>query len=306
MQVIIKSGWIGVITLCKRYLLYVVMMILSVSYVVQANVVEGYILGPEDVLEITVWNNPDLKQQVTVRPDGIISVLLVGDLKVSGLQPQDVAQRITDSLKTVINNPKVNVAVIAFRPMNVSVLGAVTKPGVYKVNQSTRLLEVLAIAGLEDEHASLEDVSLTRNDTVLKVNVASLLTEGGFQNYTLQPGDVIFVPEVTRQVYILGEVVKPGAYEIKLKTTPADVLAMAGGPTKRADLEKVKIIRRNGVIQEEFVNLKEFLKNGSNKVLPYLQDGDMIQVAQAKSIDWETIFFFAQGIKTIRDLIVNW
>lgn len=290
----------------KRYLLLVLMMILSLTSVVQADAVEGYILGPEDVLEISVWNNPDMRQQVTVRPDGMISVLLVGELKVSGLQPKDVAQRISEQLKTVINNPKVNVAVVSFRPMNVSVLGAVTKPGVYKVNQSTRLLEVLAIAGLEDERAFLEEVSLTRNETVMKVNVASLLNEGGYQNYTLLPGDVIFVPEVKRQVYILGEVSKPGAYEIKLKTTPADVLAMAGGPTKRADMEKVKIIRRTGVIQEEFVNLKEFLKNGGNKSLPYLQDGDIIQVAQAKSIDWEMVFFFAQGIKTIRDLIVNW
>lgn len=290
----------------KRYLLVAVVLVLSLSYVGQANPVQGYTLGPEDILEITVWNHPDLKQQVTVRPDGIISILLVGDLQVNGLQPQDVAQKITDQLKTIINNPRVNVAVVSFRPMNVSVLGAVTKPGVFKVNQSTRLLEVLAIAGLEDERAALEDVSLTRNETVLKVNVASLLTEGGYQNYTLLPGDVIFVPELRRQVYILGEVARPGVYEIKPKMTPADVLAMAGGPTKRADMEKVKIIRRDGVVQEEFVNLKEFLKNGSNKSLPYLQDGDMIQVVQARSIDWEMIFFFAEGIKTIRDLIVNW
>ncbi len=165
---------------------------------------------------------------------------------------------------------------------------------------------MLAKAAIEEKAALLEEVSLTRKESVLKIDAARLLREGGHQNYELQEGDVIYVPYATREVYILGEVKQPGGYGIDKKTTPADILAMAGGPTDRADLKKVKIIHKADSNTVEVINLDDYLETNTGEQVLYLQDGDIIQIEETKSINWEKIFAYAAGIKIIHDLIVNW
>ncbi|MCK4257786.1 MAG: polysaccharide biosynthesis/export family protein [Halanaerobiales bacterium] len=288
-----------------RSLIIVITIVLLVQFSVIAE--EGrYLLSTGDMIEFSVWNHPDLTKRMIVRPDGFISVPLAGELKAENLTPNELQTEIETLLAKYINSPQVTISVIEFKIAEVSVLGAVVRSGVYQIDAHTRLLEVLARAAIDEKVALLEEVSLTRNDSVIKIDVERLLREGGYQNYDLQEGDVIYVPFATREVYILGEVKKPGAYAIEKKTTPADVLAMAGGPTERGDLKKVKIIHKADFNSIEVINLKDYLDNNTGEQVIYLQDGDIIQIEETKSINWEKIFTYAAGIKIIHDLIVNW
>lgn len=265
-----------------------------------------YILGPEDLLEVTVWNHPDLNKTISIRSDGFISLPLVGDVFAEGLTPEQLGDKIAGLLEEYLVSPQVTVAVQKFKMLEVSVLGAVVRQGIFPVKSDTRLLEVLALAGIEEKQALLEEVTLTRNDTNFTIDVDKLLKAGGYQNFLLQSGDVIYVPFVNRVVYILGQVKLPGSYRIDQKTTPADILAMAGGPTERADLKNVKIIHRDGNQEIEVINLENFLDNRPPETIIYLTEGDIIKIEETKAINWEKIFTYAAGIKVIHDLIVNW
>lgn len=292
-----------------KYARKMIILLLIFLVLIQSGVLaqeSRYILGPDDVLEVIVWDNPDLSKIITIRSDGYISLPLIGDIKAEGLTPEALANRVKDLLKEYIVSPKVTVAVNEFKMLNVSVVGAAVKQGTYPVKPGTRLLEVLAMAGVLEKQAELEEVTLTRNEVIITINLDKLLREGGHQNYLLQSGDVIYIPYTNRVVYILGEVKNPGSYPLDKMTTPADVLAMAGGPNDRADLKSVKIIRRDGNKETEIVNLEKFLDNKAPDSITYLEDGDIVQVAETNSINWEKIFTYAAGIKIIHDLIVNW
>ena len=291
-----RRVWVVVLTMC---FLFIVQMAAFAEE-------EGYKLGAGDMIDFSVWNSPELTAKFTVGLDGNVTVPLIGQVKAQGLTLRELDQQLETLLKKFINAPQITVSLYQFRLNRVSVLGAVTKSGVYEVPQTAKLLEVLAQAGINEANARLDDVSLTRNGTVIKINVDKLLKEGGHQNFTLLNDDVIFVPQEIRQVFIVGQVLKPGAYNINDKTTPADILAMAGGPTERADLRHIKIIHRANKTEVEYVDLKTYLDKQPGGTLPYLLVNDVIQVSETKSINWEKIFAYAAGIKVIHDLIVNW
>ena len=107
----------------------------------------GYILGPEDVLEVTVWGYPDLTRIVTVRPDGKISLPTVGPLTAAGLSVERLTQILTRAYAAYINNPQVTVSIREFRKIRVSVLGQVTRPGTYVLPPGSRLLDLRSDAG---------------------------------------------------------------------------------------------------------------------------------------------------------------
>lgn len=283
-----------------------VLLVVLCQFVVMAEGVNSYLLGPEDVLEISVWNHPDLNKRVIVRSDGFISIPLAGEIMVTDLTTTELSKKIESLLEEYIHSPIVTVSIVEFKKVDISVIGAVSNSGVVKVKPGTKLLEVLAMAGISEDAALLEEVSLTRSDTVLKVNVDRLLREGGHQNYELKAGDILYVPVVKREVYVLGEVNRPGGYVIEKNTTPADVLAMAGGSTDRANLKKVKIIRRSDKGESLIVDLDNYLETSGSGGTTYLEDGDVIEVPETRAIDWEKIFAYAAGIKIIHDLIVNW
>lgn len=284
-----------------------VLLVIVCQFIVMAAEGENtYLLGPEDVLEVSVWNHPDLNKRVIVRSDGFVSLPLVGEIKVTDLTTTELSEKIESLLEEYIKSPVATVSIIDFKKVDISVMGAVINSGVVKVKPGTKLLEVLAMAGIREDKALLEEVSLTRSNTVLTVNVDRLLREGGHQNYEMKAGDILYVPVVKREVYVLGEVKRPGGYVIEKNTTPADVLAMAGGATDRANLEKVKIIRRSGKGDSLVVDLENYLETSGSGETTYLEDGDVIEVLETRAINWEKIFSYAAGIKIIHDLIVNW
>ncbi|HKN85753.1 MAG TPA: polysaccharide biosynthesis/export family protein, partial [Nitrospiraceae bacterium] len=106
-----------------------------------------FFLGPEDVLEITVWRNQDLSRQTVVRPDGMVSMPLIGDVQASGLTANQLAARIADRLKEFKESPSVTVSVKEVNSYNIYVLGEVQKPGKYQLKSNTSVLQAIAVAG---------------------------------------------------------------------------------------------------------------------------------------------------------------
>ncbi len=124
-----------------------------------------FVLGPEDVLEVVVWRNQDLSRVVIVRPDGMISMPVIGDVQAAGLTADRLAERIATRLKEYKENPTVSVSVKEINSYNVFVLGEVIKPGKYQLKSYTTILQAISIAGGFTPYASRNKLQIVRHFT---------------------------------------------------------------------------------------------------------------------------------------------
>jgi len=176
----------------------------------------GYVIGEEDALYISVWQNKDLDQEVTVRPDGMISFPLVGEVPASGLSITEFKEQLTNKLKEYIKYPDVSISVRKLGGKKVILLGEVSAPGVYAVSGKSTLLEVVAMAGGFSRDAVLSSVILIRggfNDpkgSRLNLNRAILKADMS-QNLVLLPEDIIYVPKkfIANVNYFVSQTVGP-------------------------------------------------------------------------------------------------
>jgi len=163
----------------------------------------SYIIGPEDVLDVSVWQHPELNRVVTVRPDGKISFSLIGDVDASGLTPAELDEAITKRLSKYVQNPEVTVIVttVGIRSKQVLILGQVAKPGPYLVGKDVTVLEAIAMAGSYTESASLEKVTITRrrageSPRVMEANLKKVILGGNTtEDFSVMPGDIVYVPK---------------------------------------------------------------------------------------------------------------
>jgi polysaccharide export outer membrane protein len=162
--------------------------------------VPEYTVGEADVLRISVWKDPELSQtRITVRPDGMISVPLVGVVKVSGLTPSQIQDLLAAKLSRFINKPQVTVTVAEIRSKSVYVTGEVGKPGEYALDAPTGVLQFIIKAGGLTSFARRKSVFILRNtegkQQKIPVNVAKLLRgDAHEQNVELKVGDTVVVP----------------------------------------------------------------------------------------------------------------
>jgi len=160
----------------------------------------AYAIGPGDVLEISVWKNPDLTSTVPVRPDGRISVPLLGDVQAAGMTPLALKQTLTDGYKEYVTAPGVSVVVKEIHSRQIYVTGEVTKPGVYDLQPRTKLMQALALAGGVTPYAKgrvvvLRDTRDGKQDRRFEIAIAAIVSGKKPQdNLLLQPGDTLFVP----------------------------------------------------------------------------------------------------------------
>ncbi len=163
-----------------------------------------FLLGPEDVLEVVVWRNEDLSREVVVRPDGKISMPLIGDVRASGLTADQLAEQIADRLKEFKETPTVSVSVKAVNSYNVYVLGEVATPGKFQLQSYTTVLQAIALAGGFTQFASRNKMQVIRNsangdplrrEMRIPVRYDDLLSGNGWPgNFILKSGDIIVVP----------------------------------------------------------------------------------------------------------------
>lgn len=160
-----------------------------------------YVVGPEDVLDVSVWKNADLSRVVVVRPDGMISLPLVGDVKAAGLSPDQLKLSIEKKLREYSETAIVSVIVQAVNSYKVFVLGEVRTPGVQSFKANATVLQAITLAGGFTEYASRNSIILIRkmrdgSEEKIKLRFKDLvsLNEKENKNIVLKPGDTIFVP----------------------------------------------------------------------------------------------------------------
>jgi len=153
-----------------------------------------YVIGAEDVIFIKVWRDNDVSGQFLVRPDGRISVPLIGDVTAAGCTPEQLEKDISDRLSKFIKDPQVNVGILAVGSKKYFILGEVNKPGSFPLVVPTNVLEALVNAGGFRDFANTSKILILRGSKVLTFNYKQV-TRGKKpeQNILLEPGDKIIV-----------------------------------------------------------------------------------------------------------------
>lgn len=158
---------------------------------------EDYRIGPEDLLDISVWNNTAISRAVPVRPDGKISLPLLNDVQAEGLTPTQLRDSLMQKLVDYVPNPEVSVILREVRSFKVSVIGEVTRPGRFELRSRTTVLDILAMASGFTAFAARARIVILRYDgtTVKRVPFNYNKVVGGEQeNFFLQPDDIVLVP----------------------------------------------------------------------------------------------------------------
>jgi polysaccharide export outer membrane protein len=155
----------------------------------------GYELGPEDVVEVWIWKEPELSTTAVVRPDGMITIPLIGELQARGSTAVKLEEVIKQRLTKFISEPVVNVIVKEVNYPRISVLGQVRKPDVYRVRQRITVLEAIALAGGFTEYAKRDSVRILRNSTTPAREYELDLENPGPREaqFYLQPFDTVHV-----------------------------------------------------------------------------------------------------------------
>jgi polysaccharide export outer membrane protein len=162
-----------------------------------------YVIGPNDVLTIRYWREDTMSGDVTVRPDGRISLPLINDVQAAGLTPEALRQRIAEAAARFVDSPVVSVIVKEIKSRKVYITGMVSKPGEYPLTGPTTVLQLIAIAGGLQDFANEENISVLRPSEKdargqalsFRVNYKDLTRRRNLaQNIELKPGDTIVVP----------------------------------------------------------------------------------------------------------------
>jgi polysaccharide export outer membrane protein len=285
-----------------RKVLFAVLAVVMVSGAGIARAQE-YILGPEDVIQVSVWMHPELEKTVTLNSDGNITYPPLGEIKAGGLTPSQLATRLGDRLSTYLRQTStVTVTVSQPNSHSVFVQGAVAKPGRYGFEKIPGLVDVLSAAGGAVPGADLAAIQIIRREgpqrRTLRADVAAVLRDGDTSKLpALQAGDMIVVPAGAAGgtgaisggagAAVIGQVNHPGLYGISEGTDLWVVLAQAGGTTDRADLGGVRILssEAQGRVNVNKVDLKNVLNRGARGPV-LVKPGDVVFVGSTAGSGW--------------------
>lgn len=208
-------------------------------------------IGPGDLLEITVFDVPEMTQQVRVGADGKAELELIGDTALAGLTATEAARAIARELRDqkFLLQPQVNVLIKEFASQGVSVVGEVQHPGVFQVLGPRSLLDLISMAGgltnAADTRITIKRRSGAEDKLVTKLQNDDADTSVS-NDVQIYPGDLVVVPRAGI-VYVLGDVNRPGGFVMQDngKITLLQALAQAGGANKSASLSKAVLMRKN-------------------------------------------------------------
>lgn len=253
-----------------------------------------YVVGSQDVLIITSYDQPDLSGKFTVEADGTFTYPLIGRLHAGGLTLREVEAELKRQLieQGFFRNPQITVAIEEYKSQKIFIVGEVRRPGAYPLSGDMRLIEALALAGstlptasgeavilhasnqaviVDSSEQSDSDPPAFRRDTaqdVIRVNLRDLENGVLSQNLPLRGGDTIFVLRA-ENVFVFGQVKNPGAYPLHPNTTVLQALSLAGGVTDRGSMSRIQIVRIvNGEKQEIRAQLSDAVQAGDTIVVP--------------------------------------
>jgi polysaccharide biosynthesis/export protein len=157
-----------------------------------------YQIGPEDVLDISVWKNPELSRTVPVRPDGKVSLPLLNDFRAAGLTPSDLREQLVSRLSDFVPTPEVSVIVREVHSRKVAVVGAVKTAGRYELKSPMTVLEAIALAQGFTDFAARDRIVVLRQSggttTRIPFNYRKIADGAEQENFFVRPGDIVVVP----------------------------------------------------------------------------------------------------------------
>jgi polysaccharide export outer membrane protein len=244
-----------------------------------------YVIGPQDVLLIQVFDQPDLGGKYTVEADGTFTFPMIGRVKASTLTlrgfERELKERLADGY---FRSPQVTVAVEQYRSQRVFVMGEVRQPGPVALTGGMTLIEALARAGstLPTSSGEVSIVRAARNDgkggplmpgqdaatELFRASIRDLESGRMSQNIELRDSDTIFVPRA-ELVYVFGQVKNPGGYAVQKSTTVLQALSLAGGVTEHGAMNRVQVMRIvKGQKVEMRVKLTDLIRPEDTIVVP--------------------------------------
>ncbi len=260
-----------------------------------------YLLGPGDLLTVTVFETEDLNAEARVSSRGFVSLPILDRVQVAGLTVAEAEEKIETLLRQkYLQNPHVAVFIKERISNQITLAGSFNKPGTYDYVSGRRLLDIIAIAeGLTDTAASL--AYLTREDPRSKIrqnyiiDLDALIKEGDMTyNVAISSGDVIFIPEAG-QCFVDGAVRKPGTYPVRGDITITEAIVLAGGLTAYADDDKIKLIRYTGRGERQIISLSySELQEGLGDSIK-LRDQDVIYAESSSAGLFSTGMGFTLG-----------
>jgi polysaccharide biosynthesis/export protein len=243
-----------------------------------------YVVGAQDVLTITSYDQADMSGKFTVEADGTFTFPMIGRVKAGGLTLRGLEGAIKTRLKDdgYFRNPQITVAVDTYKSQKVFIVGEVRTPGTYPLSGNMNLVEALARAGSTLPTASGEAVIVHAGENasgptmpvnedgkdLVRVSLRDLENGGLTSNAALRDGDTVFVPRA-QSIYVFGQVKNPGAYAMQqTDTTVLQALSLAGGVTDRGTTSRVKIVRIvNGDKKELKVKLTDLVQPGDTIIV---------------------------------------
>lgn len=240
-------------------------------------------IGAGDLLNVVVFDTPELTTSVRVSQDGDVNLPVLGMMKLAGLNTIEAARKIEDELRSrrLIIDPHVTVFIAEYASQGAAVMGEVRSPGVYPTLGTRRLLDMISVAGGLQTTAGKSISIVHRDDPQHPITIAlqsGPATMYAQENPVILPGDTIIVAKAG-VVYVIGDVLKPGGFLVD-NNSPISVmqsLSLAGGWDKTAALSKTKLIRKTPEGREEIDLDLKHVAYGSQADMS-VKDGDILFV----------------------------
>jgi polysaccharide biosynthesis/export protein len=276
----------------------------------------GYLLGPGDQIQVTVYEETALTGNHIIAPDGQITMPMVGAIQAAGQTTDSLTQIIRTKLLETYRRPIVTVAIGQFRPLRIHVSGEVRRPGPFQIRNTAydsgrsttdsssnpnlpTLSAAIVAAGGVTRDGDISQVALKRNGVVQRIDLwQGLTSENAPRDLLLRDGDAIFIRKrdkdsvidprlvakstlapATVRVRVVGEVRNPGEVSVTPSSSISSAIAIAGGPTDKARMEEVRLIRLgdNDQIIEQKMNLQQL--QDQQQVL----DGDVVIIPKSRN-----------------------
>jgi len=309
----------------RRLMLGLLLLLVAVGHPIKA--ADEYVIGTEDVLKISFWQDPTLDQSVTVRQDGKITLSIIGEITAAGLTSRELAQAIEQNVS--LYNKKISqatVTVVSFNSQKIFISGQVLQSGKKTYEVIPDIWTVIKEAGGASDLGDLTRVAIIRSKEsggeVVTVNVLEAVAQGTLDKLPkLKSGDTIEVPKMAggvpgRQLaaefgerqnlfYILGQVRSPGIQSYESGMDIFDAVGKAGGTTDLADLRKVTIISKNGAGSTVInVDLKKRQVAGQARRI-VIKPEDTIVIGEKKHalLSWNQIRDFSAVAGTVVSFI---
>jgi len=241
----------------------------------------SYTIGPEDVLEVQVWDNKDLNQVVFVRPDGKTSLPLIGEIQAGGRTVQQLQDDLVKAYSKTVKVPSVTVIIREIKSRPVYFVGGFAKPGPMQLTRNDMtLLEATAMIGGVVPAADAEKGFILRAGKKIPLNFDKLQRGDVSQDLKLEPFDKIVVP-LAELVYVQGEVRAPGSVKYTTDLTLAKAITQVGGTTPLAAPGRVELLRSDGDKKVRMrIDLDKILRSPEDNPDVKLRPDDIIFVPQ--------------------------